>query len=89
MRRKIVAALLSVLLLICLTACSGGIAKVQNVNSSPASMFVKLEQTSEWCIVYHRDTKVMYAVSYGNYNSGTFTLLVNADGSPMLYEGEK
>lgn len=52
-----------------------------------ASMFVCVEQTSLWKICYHRETKVMYAVSYGSYNCGTFTLLVNADGTPMLYEG--
>jgi hypothetical protein len=35
-----------------------------------------------------RDTKtgVMYAVSQEPYNYGTVTLLVNADGSPLLYE---
>ena len=38
-------------------------------------------------IVYHRDTKVMYAVSYGTYNYGNFTVLLNPDGTPMLYEG--
>lgn len=33
--------------------------------------------------------KVMYAVSGGAYNNGTFTLLVNPDGTPMLWEGPK
>jgi hypothetical protein len=50
-------------------------------------MFIKLEETYKWQIVYHKDTKVMYAVSIGHYNSGNFTLLVNADGTPMIYEG--
>lgn len=26
--------------------------------------------------------------SEDSYNHGTFTLLVNADGTPMIYEGE-
>ncbi len=38
-----------------------------------------------WLIVYRRETKVMYAVSNSNHNVGTFTLLVNADGTPMLW----
>jgi hypothetical protein len=38
--------------------------------------------------VYQKDTKVMYVISSGTYNHGTFTLLVNADGSPMIYKGE-
>ena len=38
-------------------------------------------------IVYHKDTKVMYAVSRSGYNVGTYTVLVNADGTPMIWEG--
>lgn len=55
------------------------------------SMFVICESCSfnrNWNVVYHKDTKVMYAVSRGGYNSGNFTLLVNPDGSPMLWEGD-
>ena len=51
------------------------------------SMFVEVERTGSWRVMYHKDTKVMYAVSLGAYNLGTFTLLVNADGTPMLWEG--
>lgn len=53
------------------------------------SMFVICETSTignSWTIVYHKDTKVMYAISCGGYNQGTFTLLVNSDGSPMLWE---
>lgn len=52
------------------------------------SMFVTIETTTFWDVVYHKDTKVMYVVSTGSYNHGTFTLLVDADGKPMIYEGE-
>ena len=37
-------------------------------------------------IVYHKETKVMYAVSCGSYNYGNLTVLVDADGKPMLWE---
>lgn len=50
------------------------------------SMFVKVEQTADWCVVYNKYTRVMYAVSAGPYNSGSFVLLVNDDGTPMLWE---
>lgn len=40
----------------------------------------------DYDVVYHKDTKVMYAISHGKYNTGNFTLLVNADGTPMVYE---
>lgn len=36
---------------------------------------------------YDPDTGVMYSMSNGGYNSGTLTLLVNADGSPKVWEG--
>lgn len=52
------------------------------------SMFVVIENSMDnWKIVYHKETKVMYAVSRGDV-VGIFTLLVNPDGTPMLWEGE-
>ena len=51
------------------------------------SRFQVIEMTSSWRIVADRETKVMYAVSNGGYNMGTFTLLVDADGKPLLWEG--
>lgn len=51
------------------------------------SRFVEVEKTESWCVVYDRSTMVMYAVSYGIYNKGTFTLLVDANGNPLLWEG--
>lgn len=56
------------------------------------SMFVFIETNTlskPFAVVYHKETKVMYAVSGGSYNSGQFTLLVNPDGTPMIYEEEK
>ena len=57
----------------------------QNSNSG-YSMFIKIENTLYYDIVYHQNTKVMYAISRGPYNQGTFTVLLDADGMPMLYE---
>lgn len=67
-----------------------GCAKVETAypESVNVSMFKQIETTGTWRIVYHRETKVMYAVSCSTYNYGNFTLLVNPDGTPMLYEGE-
>ena len=50
------------------------------------SEFITIEDEWNYKVVYHRDSKVMYVVSRGSYNQGTFTLLVNADGTPMVYE---
>lgn len=48
------------------------------------SMFETIETDvfKNYYILYNKDTKVMYAV--GTY--GEFTLLVNPDGTPMLWE---
>lgn len=70
-----------------LTGCSSNPAESKVVEEEP-SMFVMVESNFLWYVVYHRDTKVMYTVSHGDYNMGDFTLLVNPDGTPMLYEGE-
>lgn len=53
------------------------------------SMFVLIEggSTNNYLIVYHKETKVMYAISNGTYNGGSFTVMVNPDGSPMLWKG--
>jgi hypothetical protein len=72
-----------VLLAVTLTGCS----EVED-KSSDISEFVIVEITNSWRVVYHKKTKVMYVVSDGTYNRGTFTLLVNADGTPMIWEGE-
>ena len=93
MKTKFYALLLTVLAVVCLTLSSCGTAKVEMANQAleqeaePSSMFIQVENASSLAVVYHRDTKVMYAVSTGVYNYGTFTLLVNPDGTPMLWEG--
>lgn len=60
--------------------------KSDEYNSLKTSNFVLVESASNWRIVYHKETKVMYSVSWGLYNKGNFTVLVNPDGTPMLWE---
>lgn len=40
-------------------------------------------------VVRDTQTGVMYAVSSGIYNHGNVTVLIDADGSPLLYEEYK
>ena len=49
-----------------------------------------VESYGDYQIIYDKYTKVMYSVSNGGYNEGILTLLVDADGNPLLYteEGE-
>lgn len=79
-------ALLAVLAMLMLCGCTGA-TKVEHEQTTNTSMFVQVEEGPCWIIVYHRETKVMYAISRGGYNSGNFCLLVSQDGTPMLWEG--
>lgn len=87
--RKAIGLIMTVIMAATLAACGSKVEKADSSVGAPEtkSMFVQVEYTGIWSIVYHRDTKVMYAVAYGSYNSGTMTLLVNADGTPMIYKG--
>ena len=83
--------LIALLVFITLCACGPTMQTEQDVSkddTSKYSMFIQLENNTEigYRIVYHRDTKVMYSISDGYYNHGTFTVLLNADGTPMTYE---
>lgn len=83
MKRILIASLFLILLVF--ASCTATVEKTESQQES--SMFVQIEKTNVWEVVYHRETKVMYTVSRGMYNSGDFTLLVNPDGTPMIYKG--
>ena len=83
--KKIVAICVICAILVCVCGCAAEV-QSENANQKETSMFVKIESTTLFDVVYHKNTKVMYAISRGMYNQGTFTLLVNADGTPMLWE---
>lgn len=86
MKKRILSVALAVVMVVCLVGCGQ---KVQDKSDKDSqSMFVCVETTTNWKVVYHKDTKVMYAVSNRRYNRGVFTLLVDKDGNPMLWEIE-
>ena len=77
-----------VLLILAITLC--GCAATATVQAPAAeSRFVIVEKTGFWEVVYDKETLVMYAVSWGSYNCGTFTPLYDTDGSPLLWKGVK
>lgn len=77
-----------VMLVICVCIFTACVSSVESENKSETSMFIEVERTSNWIVVYHRDTKVMYVVSDGTYNRGTFTMLVDENGLPLIWEAE-
>ena len=84
--RKIIYGLLIFILL--LTGCA--LTKRETIEEpDDKSRFVTIERTMAWRVCVDRETKVMYAVSSGGYNVGNFTLLVDADGKPLLWKGEQ
>lgn len=90
MKKILLICVLLLALLIC--SCSSQMLTVEEVSkdeTSNLSMFIQIEDGNSYKIVYHRDTKVMYAISDGHYNAGTFTAMLNADGTPMLWEEGK
>lgn len=87
MRKKVIALVISLGLLITLVGCDDDILQEENCQYGN-SMFITVERARNWDIVYHNKTKVMYVVSDDAYNRGCFVLLVDADGKPMLYKGE-
>lgn len=90
MLKRIICALLCVIFAFFLIGCGTEMKRVDEKPQKPVSMFVIVEGggMDSYRVVYHRDTKVMYAVSCGTYNTGNFTVLVNPDGSPMIWEGD-
>ena len=84
--KKIVILLLVIVVL--LAGCSSQNTIETENNENTASMFVVVEETDRWYVVYDKDNLCMYTVSRGGYNLGNFTLLVNADGTPKLWNKE-
>lgn len=74
------AALLCIVLL-------GGCSNVNAEKTTNVSRFACVENIYDWEVVYDRYTRVMYAVSKGSYNRGSFTLLVDSEGKPLLWSG--
>lgn len=80
--------LIAVMLTLGLSACSeqSSVSAVESSTSLQAQ-FVRVYSCYEYDVVYNAANRVMYAVSSGSSNAGTFTLLVNDDGSPMIWKG--
>ena len=90
MKKKFITLTMLIVLVFSLVGCGGTKQLTEEdfaeSSYSKYSMFIKVEETINYDIVYHKTTRVMYAISQGSYNRGTFTVLLNADGTPMLYD---
>lgn len=89
--KRIVASLAVFLVIISIVVmfagCASTRAEAKEVDDvDDGNTFILVDADYYCWIVYHKDTKVMYAVSRSGYNAGTYTVLVNADGTPMIWE---
>ena len=90
MRKRLLAAMLTATICFGMIGCSPD-KSVEELRSdskekSVSSMFVAIEYNSlNGVVCYQKDTKVMYWVSRGTSSYGNLTMLVNPDGSPMVY----
>ena len=57
-----------------------------NKSYSNKERFVKISDEGSFIVCYDSKTKVQYIISDGYYNSGTATMLVDAEGKPLLYK---
>ena len=86
MKRLLIVLMLFALCTYLFTGCGAPVE--DQTPGSVNSMFICVEKSAAWWVVYHKDTKVMYTISAGHYNCGTFTVMLNPDGTPMIWEGE-
>ena len=85
--KKILCLVIAIMLMLTCVGCAE-METVQETQqqTSKKSMFVLIESNVLWNkynIVYHKETKVMYAVG----NDTVFTVMLDADGKPLLWEG--
>jgi PBP1b-binding outer membrane lipoprotein LpoB len=81
MKKKFIAVIITATLLI--VGCSD----TANVSEGQDRMMEKVEDEWGYAIYVDRDTNVMYIKGLGD--GGTFTVMLNADGTPKIWQGEE
>lgn len=83
--KKQIDIILAVILTMSLLCGCNCVERIDEEESPETSMFVIVERSSEWMVCYQKDTKVMYVISWGMHNTGNFTVMLNPDGTPQLW----
>ena len=88
MKRWIVAALVLAMGLM-LAGCARGKVDAGQIADAEVDnkMFMVVSDEISGVVMVDKATSVMYWASDNSYNRGTLTLLVNADGTPRIWEG--
>ncbi len=90
MKKKIIMLIIFIVTMTSIISC-----RENTADAKDEEMFVVVQESWEYDIVYDKETKVMYTYSKGGYgyrtdydNRGVFTLLVDENGNPKLWDGE-
>ena len=85
MIKNIICLSLIILLLFTFVGCSNMDTIEDTSPKESSSVFVVIEHNTHsgynYSVVYHKDTKVMYALDHYNH----FTVMVDVEGKPLLY----
>lgn len=84
MKRKLLAIILALAMMLALVGCTEEV-RPPNISKGEGSIFVIVENGDYVDVYVHKETRVMYA--YSPY-SGGFVVMIDADGKPLLWEGE-
>lgn len=81
MRKKLITVIIIAALLI------AGCSDTANVSEGQDRLMEKVEDEWGYTIYVDKDTNVMYIKGSGG--GGTFTVMLNADGTPKIWQGEE
>lgn len=84
--KRIIAILISCILVLSLVGCSESGGRY-DIGSSYMEDFTVIDSTPYGVTVYANDTKVIYFAKYHDFGGG-MTPLYNADGTLQVYNGE-
>ena len=87
--KRIVAGLAAFLIIVSIILMFAGCASTrveatEVEETGDGNTFVLVDADYYCWVVYHKDTKAMYTISKSPNNIGTYTLLVNADNTPII-----
>ena len=88
--KKLIASLMAIALCACLfIGCSRYYSNEYRAKYWENTGFVHIKSKGWADYIYHNDTKVMYVFIRGiEYDSTGMSVLLNSDGTPMIWEGE-
>ena len=80
MKNKIILGIILIGIMFCVTGCS------ENSVANDDRM-IQIERSSFYTIYYDKETKVEYIKGQNGHGGTSYTVLLNQDGTPLLYGG--